>query len=29
MDEVARAAGADPLEFRRALMAKHPKHLAC
>ena len=28
MDEVARAAGADPLEFRRALMAKHPKHLA-
>jgi isoquinoline 1-oxidoreductase beta subunit len=28
MDEVARAAGKDPLEFRRALMAKHPKHLA-
>jgi isoquinoline 1-oxidoreductase beta subunit len=28
MDEAARAAGADPLEFRRALMAKHPKHLA-
>ena len=28
MDEVARAAGRDPLEFRRALMAKHPKHLA-
>jgi len=28
MEEVARAAGADPLEFRRALMAKHPKHLA-
>ena len=28
MDEVARAAGADPLEFRRALMANHPKHLA-
>ena len=27
MDEVARAAGADPLEFRRALMQKHPKHL--
>jgi isoquinoline 1-oxidoreductase beta subunit len=27
MDEVARAAGKDPLEFRRALMAKHPKHL--
>ena len=28
IDEVARAAGADPLEFRRSLMAKHPKHLA-
>ena len=28
MDEVAKAAGRDPLEFRRALMAKHPKHLA-
>ena len=28
MDEVARAAGKDPLEFRRALMAEHPKHLA-
>jgi isoquinoline 1-oxidoreductase subunit beta len=28
MDEVARAAGKDPLEFRRALMASHPKHLA-
>jgi isoquinoline 1-oxidoreductase beta subunit len=27
MDEVARAAGADPLEFRRALMGRHPKHL--
>lgn len=27
MDEVARAAGRDPLEFRRALMQKHPKHL--
>jgi len=27
MDEVARAANADPLEFRRALMQKHPKHL--
>jgi isoquinoline 1-oxidoreductase beta subunit len=28
MDEVAKAAGKDPLEFRRALMQKHPKHLA-
>ena len=28
MDEMAQAAGKDPLEFRRALMAKHPKHLA-
>jgi isoquinoline 1-oxidoreductase beta subunit len=28
MDEVARAAGKDPLEFRRALMGNHPKHLA-
>jgi isoquinoline 1-oxidoreductase beta subunit len=27
MDEVARAAGKDPLEFRRQFMAKHPKHL--
>jgi isoquinoline 1-oxidoreductase beta subunit len=27
MDEVARAAGRDPLEFRRALMKNHPKHL--
>jgi isoquinoline 1-oxidoreductase subunit beta len=28
MEEVARAAGKDPLEFRRTLMQKHPKHLA-
>jgi len=28
MEEVARAAGIDSLEFRRALMSKHPKHLA-
>jgi len=28
IDEVARAAKADPVEFRRALMQKHPKHLA-
>jgi len=27
MDEVARAAGKDPLEFRRAMMKNHPKHL--
>jgi isoquinoline 1-oxidoreductase subunit beta len=28
IDEAARAAGKDPLEFRRALMGNHPKHLA-
>jgi isoquinoline 1-oxidoreductase beta subunit len=28
IDEVARAAGKDPLAFRRALMTRHPKHLA-
>jgi hypothetical protein len=28
IDEVAKAAAADPVEFRRALMQKHPKHLA-
>ena len=28
IEEVARAAGADSLEFRRALMQEHPKHLA-
>ena len=28
IDEVARAAGKDPLEFRRALITQHPKHLA-
>lgn len=27
MDEVARSANKDPLEFRRALMKNHPKHL--
>src|SRR5262249_17502959 len=28
MDELAHAAGQDSLEFRRKLMASHPKHLA-
>jgi isoquinoline 1-oxidoreductase beta subunit len=28
IDELANAAGQDPLAFRRKLMAKHPKHLA-
>jgi isoquinoline 1-oxidoreductase subunit beta len=28
MDELAHAAGQDPLEFRRKLMTNHPKHLA-
>jgi len=27
IEECARAAGADPLDFRRTLMHKHPKHL--
>jgi isoquinoline 1-oxidoreductase beta subunit len=27
IDEVAKAAGRDPLEFRRSMMNKHPKHL--
>jgi len=27
MDELAEAAGMDPLEFRRRLMKNHPKHL--
>lgn len=28
MDELALSVGQDPLEFRRKLMTKHPKHLA-
>jgi isoquinoline 1-oxidoreductase subunit beta len=28
MDELAKETGTDPLEFRRKLMADHPKHLA-
>ena len=28
IDEWRKAAGKDPLEFRRKLMANHPKHLA-
>ncbi len=28
IEELARAAGKDSLEFRRAMMSKHPKHLA-
>ena len=28
MDELAKEAGVDPLEFRRKMMKNHPKHLA-
>src|SRR5215212_9504126 len=28
MDELAKSVGQDPVEFRRKLMSKHPKHLA-
>ena len=28
LDELAKETGVDPLEFRRKLMTKHPKHLA-
>jgi hypothetical protein len=28
MDELANSIGQDPLEFRRKLIANHPKHLA-
>jgi isoquinoline 1-oxidoreductase beta subunit len=28
IDELAKSAGQDPLEFRRKLMTEHPKHLA-